>query len=176
MGQLTRKQILPLPIPKVKETCLILMNGMIYEVNHISNCGCEIKWSYDPRSYECNFSNCVEKLEKFKTSTGFQPVTSRYRCDALVSWAMKPVTLGAGHLWISRDLVQLVRASHRYREVTGSNPVEVLNFSGFFTQLLNCIHNCEHHNFSWLFDFSPFLACRLQVTSKSNVVPSALSI
>ena len=28
------------------------------------------------------------------------------------------------------------RASHRYREVTGSNPVEVLNFfSGFFTQL-----------------------------------------
>ena len=28
------------------------------------------------------------------------------------------------------------RASHRYREVTGSSPVEVLNFfSGFFTQL-----------------------------------------
>ena len=26
---------------------------------------------------------------------------------------------------------QLVRASHRYRKVTGSNPVEVLNFSGF---------------------------------------------
>ena len=27
------------------------------------------------------------------------------------------------------------RASHRYREVTGSNPVEVLNFfSGFFKQ------------------------------------------
>ena len=24
--------------------------------------------------------------------------------------------------------VQLVRASHRYREVTGSNPIEVLNF------------------------------------------------
>ena len=27
-------------------------------------------------------------------------------------------------------------ASHRYREVTGSNPVEVLNFSGFSSQLL----------------------------------------
>ena len=26
--------------------------------------------------------------------------------------------------------------SHRYREVTGSNPVEVLTFSGFYTQLL----------------------------------------
>ena len=32
-------------------------------------------------------------------------------------------------------VAQLVRASHWYREVTGSNPVEVLNFSGFFTQL-----------------------------------------
>ena len=28
------------------------------------------------------------------------------------------------------------RASHRYREITGSNPVEVLTFSGFYAQLL----------------------------------------
>ena len=33
-------------------------------------------------------------------------------------------------------IAKLVRASHQYREVTGSNPVEVLNFSGFSTQLL----------------------------------------
>ena len=33
-------------------------------------------------------------------------------------------------------LAQLVRASHRYCEVMGSNPVEVLKFSGFSTQLL----------------------------------------
>ena len=33
------------------------------------------------------------------------------------------------------------RASHRYREVTGSNPVEVLNF--FQASLRNCI-NCVH--------------------------------
>ena len=58
-----------------------------------------IKWSYDLRSYECNFYNCVEKPEKFRTSTGFEPVTSRYRCDALTNWAMKPLMLGAGHLW-----------------------------------------------------------------------------
>ena len=31
------------------------------------------------------------------------------------------------------------RASYRYREVTGSHPVEVLNFSGFSTQLLKKI-------------------------------------
>ena len=38
-----------------------------------------IKCSYDPRSYERNFSNCVEKPGKFSTSTGFEPLTSRYR-------------------------------------------------------------------------------------------------
>ena len=64
------------------------------------NCGYEIKWSYDPRSYERNFCNCVKKPEKFRTSTRFEPVTSRYRCDALTNWAMKPLTLGAGHLWV----------------------------------------------------------------------------
>ena len=46
------------------------------------------------------FCNCVEKPEKFRTSTGFEPVTSRFRCDALTNWAMKPQTLGAGHLWV----------------------------------------------------------------------------
>ena len=37
---------------------------------------------------------------------------------------------------VSGFIAQLVRASHRYHEVTGSNPVEVLAFSGFSTQLL----------------------------------------
>ena len=64
------------------------------------NCGYEIKWSYDPRSYERNFYNCAEKPEKFRTSTGFEPVTSRYWCNALTYWAMKPLALGAGHLWV----------------------------------------------------------------------------
>ena len=32
-------------------------NGMIYEMRHTLNCGYEIKWSYDPRSYERSFSN-----------------------------------------------------------------------------------------------------------------------
>ena len=31
-------------------------NEMIYEMSHTLNCGYEIKWSYDPRSYERNFS------------------------------------------------------------------------------------------------------------------------
>ena len=52
---------------------------------------------YELRSYERNFYNCVEKPEKFRTSTGFEPVTSRFRC-------MQEVVLGpsdrAGHLWV----------------------------------------------------------------------------
>ena len=39
---------------------------------------------------------------------------------------------------VSGFIAQLVRASHRYREVTGSYPVEVLTFSG---NCLNCVHN-----------------------------------
>ena len=54
------------------------------------------------------------------------------------------------HKWlapnISGFIAQLVRASHWYREVTGSNPVEVLNFSGLFVRnCLNSIHNCDDH-------------------------------
>ena len=66
--------------------------------------------SYDHRSYERNLSNCVYKPEKVRTSTG--------------------------SVKLSGFIAQLVRASHRYREVTGSNPVEVLTLSGFYTQLL----------------------------------------
>ena len=40
------------------------------------NCGYEIKCSYDRRSCESNFCNCVEKPEKFRTSTVFEAVTS----------------------------------------------------------------------------------------------------
>ena len=43
------------------------------------------KVSHDHRSYERSFSNCVEKPERVRTSTGFEPVTSRYRCDALTN-------------------------------------------------------------------------------------------
>ena len=53
--------------------------------------------------FKRNLSNCEQKPEKVKTSMGFEPVTSRYRYDALTNWAMKPLTLGAGHLWVLRS-------------------------------------------------------------------------
>ena len=39
---------------------------------------------------------------------------------------------------VSGFVAQLVRASHRYCEVGGSNPVEAFTFSGFYKQLHNC--------------------------------------
>ena len=36
---------------------------VIHEINHILNCKYEINQSYDPCSYEHNFSNSVEKPE-----------------------------------------------------------------------------------------------------------------
>ena len=51
----------------------------------------------DPHTCERNLCNCVKKPEKkFRTSTGFEPVTSRYQCDAVTNSAMKPLTLGEG--------------------------------------------------------------------------------
>ena len=52
------------------------------------------------RSDERKFLLRREAWKIFRTSTGFQPATSRYRCDALTNWAMKPLTLGAGHFWV----------------------------------------------------------------------------
>ena len=39
-------------------------------MNHILNCGYEIKESDDPHSYERNFSNCVEKPAKIQDFNG----------------------------------------------------------------------------------------------------------
>ena len=41
--------------------------------------------SHDHSSFKRNLSNCVQKPEKVWISTGFEPVTSRYRCDALTN-------------------------------------------------------------------------------------------
>ena len=43
---------------------------VIYEMFHILNCGFWNQVSYDHRSYERNLSNCVQKPEKVRTSTG----------------------------------------------------------------------------------------------------------
>ena len=50
------------------------------------------------------FMRLLKNLKKFKTSTGFEPVTSGYRCNALTNLAMKPRRLGAGQLCSYTDM------------------------------------------------------------------------
>ena len=69
-------------ISAIKRSCEV-----ISEMFHILNCGFWYQVSYDHRSYERTLSNCIQKPE-VRTSTGFQPVTSRFRCDALTNWAV----------------------------------------------------------------------------------------
>ena len=57
-----------------------------------------IIWSNEEWSSQLwtQFTKLREKPDKKKirTSTGFEPVTSRYRSDALTNWAIKPLMLG----------------------------------------------------------------------------------
>ena len=60
----------------------------------------------DPRSYDRNFCNCVKKPEKkFRTSTGLEPVTSRYRGDAL------PTELWSHRHWEQVNCFQFLESS-----------------------------------------------------------------
>ena len=63
--------------------------------------------------------------------------------------SVKPLTLGAGPN-VSGFIVQLVEHRTGNREVTGSNPVEVLNF--FQASLRNCINcvYCDDHFFIFI--------------------------
>ena len=62
-----------------------------------------------------------------------------------------PHRLLRNHKWpapnVSGFIAQLVRVSHQYHKVTGSNPLEVLTFSGcYIWNCMNCIHNCKDHS------------------------------
>ena len=121
-----------------------------------------------------------EAWKQFRTSIGFEPVTSRLPVQCSTNWTMKPLTLGAGQLWVrmfpwkkwvlmiyeinhiwaaemnwkwrndpnvSGFIAQLVEHRTGNREVTGSNPVEVLNFfQGSLRNCINCVH-CDDHFF-----------------------------
>ena len=70
------------------------------------------------------FMQLSKKTEKKK----LQDFNGIWMCDlTILVWFSKQT-----HNWpapnISDLIAQLVRALHQYREVTGSNPIEVLNF------------------------------------------------
>ena len=69
-----------------------------YEINHLRTA--EMKSTEEWSSLLWTqfiqlYSDCVQgSLKEFRTSMGFEPVTSQYWCDALTNWAMKPLMLG----------------------------------------------------------------------------------
>ena len=82
----------------------------------------------------------------FENSYKWHSVFTRYQCD---------------------PLTKSIRASHRYCEVTGSNPVEVLNFSGFYIH--NCIHNCKDHTVAHFISHPQFNLWNISyITSQSK--------
>ena len=58
--------------------------------------------------------------------------------DSFITGTFEPTKDQLATSVASYNVVQLVRASHRYREVTGSNPVEVLNVWRLFCFVLFC--------------------------------------
>ena len=86
--------------------------------------------SYDPRSYEHNLCNCGLKPEKFRTSMGFEPVTSRYWCNALTN---------------ARSHVQTPLKSWIFQAISNC---------------ISCIHNCKDHSLlDAIFVVIPFAPC-----------------
>ena len=66
-------------------------------------------------------------------------MTSRYRCDALTNWAMKPLTLGAGHLCVlmrpwRMDVKWFMKCFIYWL------------FQASIRNCLNCVRNCDEHS------------------------------
>ena len=68
---------------------------------------CFIYWTADLKSGEqgssqlwMQFKQLRIEARKSQDFNGVWTVSSRYWCDALTNWAMKPLTLRAGDLWV----------------------------------------------------------------------------
>ena len=107
-----------------------------------------MKVKSDHRSKFSNLSNWKEEAWNIRASKGFEPVTSAMAVRCSTNWAAKPHIRGSVFLLNSYLPVQwndvkyiwtqqinlAMRLEHHtgIAEVTGSNPVGALIFSGFF--------------------------------------------
>ena len=104
-------------------------------------------WLFEASVRNC--LNCVQNCDDH----GLLDFKSAVQCmrHFIYHFTSIPHGLIRTHKWpapnVSGLIAQLVRASHRYREVTSSNPVKVLTFSGFCSQLLKLRSKLQ---WSWL--------------------------
>ena len=100
----------------------------------------------DPRSCDRNFYNCVKKPEK---NSGLQRGLNLWPREYRATLYQLSYEATAPN--VSGFIAQLVERRTGIREVTGSSPVEVLNFfQASLRNCKNCDHNCEDHS---SFDF-----------------------
>ena len=94
------------------------------------------KWSSSERNL-CNCMNCVKKPEKIQDFNGVWTRDLAIPVRCFTNWAMKPLTLGAGQLWVHmfpwKKWVLMI--------------YEVLNFfQASLRKCINCVH-CDHFHF-----------------------------
>ena len=94
--------------------------------------------SHDHRSFERNLSNCEQKPEKVRTSTGFEPVTSnepvRNGCEVIYEifhmlncgFEIKLAMIIAVMSWVQ-------------------TPLKSWLFQASVHNCLNCVQNCDDH-------------------------------
>ena len=90
------RSIVALYVP-VKE-----MSVNVWNKSYYMNCGNEMKMKkWSPQWTQFRQLRKEAWKKKFRSSTGFEPLTSWYWCDALPTelWSL-PLTLGAGQLWV----------------------------------------------------------------------------
>ena len=115
---------------------------------HMKEIICELRiWNQmknDPRSYDRNFYNCVKEAWKSYPQFTYDFFHMHHSFTYLSREHMNPKLTCSQRQWLHSSVG---RASHRYREVTGSSPVEVLNFfHASLRNCKNCDHNCEDHS------------------------------
>ena len=78
-----------------------------------------------------------------KTSTRFEPVTSQLPVQCSTNWAMKPLTLGAGQLWV--HMFPWKKWVLMIYEINRIWPAESF-FQASLCNCINCVH-CDDHFF-----------------------------
>ena len=113
-----------------------------YEINHMWTADMKSNEEWPSQLWSQFLQLRKEAWKKFRTSMGL------FISSYLSREQMNPKLTCSQRQWLHSSVG---RASHRYREVTGLSPVEVLNFfQASLRNCKNCDHNCEDHS---SFDF-----------------------
>ena len=111
-----------------------------------------------------------EAWKKFRTCTGFEPVTSRLPVRCSTNWAMKPLTLGAGQLWVhvfpwKKWVVMIYEINHIW---TVEMKWKWRNDHRSERNCKNCIH-CDDHFFIFI-SFPQFIWFISYIINRKEVI------